>query len=266
LVYGAYSGARFIIVGTPSGISLSPEGGSHQSLIAPSLGIETPNVVYCEPCFGKELEWIFFESVRRILTQRNPFIVYLRLSTKTIHQDLFFRYALHDTDEKTLRKMVIKGGYRLIDHSGNDAYDPSTNVVNIFASGVMLPEAINASNSLKQQDIFANVINVTSPDLLYQGFYLTRNINMKGSDTRAACHMATLIPAQERKVPIITVMDGHPHALSFLGSIFGAELLPLGVCQFGQSGSQKELYNHYDISERAIVQAARHSLQYTIYD
>jgi len=256
LVYGAYSGARFIIVGTPSGISLSPEGGSHQSLIAPSLGIQTPNVVYCEPCFGRELEWIFLESVRRILTQRNALIVYLRLSTKSIPQELFQRYALQNRDEPELRKMVIKGGYRLIDHSGNADYDPRTNVVNIFASGVMVPEAIKASTMLKEQNIFANVINVTSPDLLYQGFYLTRNLNMKDHDTRAACHVATLIPPRERRVPLITVMDGHPHALSFLGSIFGAEVLPLGVIQFGQSGSQKDLYNHYDINESAIVQAA----------
>jgi len=256
--YGAYAGAKFIIVGTPSGITLGPEGGSHQSAAAPSLGMQLPNVIYYEPCFGKELEWIFLDALRRILDPLDPSIIYLRLSTKAIAQDLFERYALKDRTEPTVREMVIKGGYRLVDYSYEPDYDPQENAVNILALGAMIPEAINASTTLKEQGIFANVINVTSPDLLYQEFYANGVTTMKGTESGAVTHLGTLIPKAERRVPMITLIDGHPLTLSFLGSIFGTELLPLGVTRFGQSGARKDLYDHYDINERAIIQAARY--------
>ncbi len=61
LIYGTYSGARFVVAGTPSGVSLSREGGAHQSAITASIGSELPGLAYWEPCYALETEWVLLE-------------------------------------------------------------------------------------------------------------------------------------------------------------------------------------------------------------
>lgn len=260
LTYGVYSESKFIFAGTPSGISLSREGGAHQSFITPSIGMEMPNLVYYEPCFGQEVEWILLASLRNLLDRQRGKSVYLRLSTVPIDQSLFPGQVRVD-DEELLSQDVLRGGYRIVDYRNGPEYRTEENVANIFACGVMTPVAIEASEILVQRGMHANVVNVTSPDLLYRGWKDVSRVRAKRTATRSSCHLERLIPDQERKCPIITVMDGHSHALAFLGSVFGTRTVPLGVDEFGQTGSREELYEHYGISVSSIVEAVQSALE-----
>lgn len=257
LTYAAYTESKFIFAGTPSGITLSAEGGAHQSLITPSIGMEMPNMVYYEPTFAQELEWIFLSGLRNLLDRKRGQIVYLRLSTRPVSQTLFpIPQGQDQQATETLREAVLRGGYRITDYQTQSPYSPSDNVLNIFTCGVMVPEALEASRRLRQEGLFANVIVVTSPDLLYRGWQQANKLRMKNPGIRFTFHLERLIPDEERQVPIVTVQDGHSHALSFLGSVFGTKTICLGVDEFGQSGSAGELYEHYDIGVKAISQAA----------
>ncbi len=254
LTYGVYSESKFIFAGTPSGVSLSREGGAHQSFITPSIGMEMPNLVSYEPCFGQEVEWILLASLRNLLDRLHGRSVYLRLSTVPVDQSLFGEQVPVD-DAELLRQDVLRGGYRIVDYRKRPEYKTEVNVANIFSCGVMTPVAIEASKRLVQQGMHANVVNVTSPDLLYRGWKDVRRVRAKRMGTRSSCHLERLIPDQERKCPIITVVDGHSHTLAFLGSVFGTRTVPLGVDEFGQTGSREQLYEHYGISASSIVEA-----------
>ena len=254
LHYAIYNGAKFILVGTPSGISLSSEGGLHQSLMPPSFGIESPRISYFEPCFAQEVEWILLDRLRRIFEEPDAESLYLRLSTVPQPQNLF------PAPTAELRQNVLRGGYRLVDRRGQPGYQPGANVVNLFTCGAMVPLAVDASKDLAGDDLFVNVINVTSPDLLHRGWLNAARSRMNGR--LATHHLEQLIPADERRCPLVTVMDGHPHALSFLGSVFGARTVALGVEQYGQSGSRAELYNYYQIGLRSMVQAIIEAIGY----
>ncbi len=253
LNYGLYCKSKFIFVGSPSGISLSREGGAHQSVITPSIGTELPHLVYYEPCFGQELEWILLASLRNLLDRKHGTSVYLRLSTVPVDQALFPAESGAETEQ--LRRSVLRGGYRLVDHAGHPKYRPGGNVANIFACGVMVPVALEASQELARRGILANVVNMTSPALLYRGWRQATRLRAKSPGIRSTPLLEHLIPDAERKCPIVTVMDGHSHGLSFLGSVFGTRTVSLGVDEFGQTGSREELYQHYGISTSAIVEA-----------
>jgi pyruvate dehydrogenase E1 component len=258
LTYAAYTESKFIFAGTPSGITLSPEGGAHQSLITPSIGMEMPNLVYYEPTFAQELEWIFLAGLRNLLDRKRGQILYLRLSTRPVPQNLF--PANRQTPPQRLaglRQDVLRGGYRLLEHGSDPRYIPGKNVLNIFTCGVMVVDALEAGRKLSQEGIFANVIVVTSPDLLFRGWQHANKLKMKNPGTRFTFHLESLIPRSERHLPIVTVLDGHSHALSFIGSVFGSRALCLGVDEFGQSGQTEELYDHYRIGVKAISRAAR---------
>ena len=257
LVYAAYCKSKFICIGTPSGVSLGSEGGAHQSIIVPGIGLQMPNVVYYEPAFAKELQWIFLTALKNLLDREHGKSVYLRLSTKPIPQDLF-----PGDSDVSLKDRVLKGGYRLIDHSLEPDYRVGQNVVNIFAVGVMVPEAVEASRLLSQEGIFANVIVVTSPDLLYRGYREANALRAENPKTKVSSYLEHLASdagadaKQKSGIPAVTVMDGHSHTLSFIGGALGTRVAALGVDEFGQSGSYQELYHAYDISTESIVKAA----------
>jgi pyruvate dehydrogenase E1 component len=254
LTYALYNGSKFIFAGTPSGVSLSREGGAHQSLITPSIGMELPDLVYCEPCFAKELEWMLLAGLRNLLDRRRGRSVYLRLSTVPIDQSLF--PALEAPEgEAALMRQVVRGGYRLRDHGGSPDYDPGENVANILACGVMVPVALEASRQLAERGILANVVSMTSPNLLYRGWRQAVQLRRTHAHLRPACQLERLIPEPERGSPIVTVIDGHSHTLSFVGGVFGAPTVPLGVDTFGQTGSRQELYDHHGIGVSAVVRA-----------
>ena len=249
LIYALYSGAKFVFAGTPSGITLAPEGGAHQSTITPSIGAELPNLRTYEPCFACEVEWALSEGIRACFDRKNGKATYLRLSTKPIEQKLLAP-ALQRLGEDGLRQQALAGGYRLCDWREGGAQLAGQPVVQIAASGAMIPEACAAAAYLWQEGVAANVLNLTSPRLLFEAWRATNG------QAQHSPLFDWLIPPAERKAPIITVQDGSSHSLAWLGSVFGAPVTPLGVDEFGQSGGRTDLYRHFQIDWEAIADAA----------
>ncbi|MXY19703.1 MAG: pyruvate dehydrogenase [Dehalococcoidia bacterium] len=251
-VYSVYSGAKFIVVGTPSGVSLSPEGGAHQSQITPSIGTEMSELDFYEPCFGQELEWIMLAALEQIRQRSRS--TYLRLTSKRVDQGLL--KVPEDPEARgRLRQQVLNGAYRLVDRSASPGYDPDANVVHIMASGAMIPEAVAASNALRDEGIFANVVNVTGPGPLYRSFQRSVYDSMDGQGS-LDMFMADSISPDARNAPVVTVVDGHPHSLAWIGSALKTLVIPVGVTEFGQSGSRDELYREYRIDKDSIMAAS----------
>lgn len=256
LIHGLYSGARFVVVGTPSGISLSTEGGAHQSTVTPSLGIELPGLMAYEPCFAREVEWTLLAALRACCEPERGRATYLRLSTKPIEQALL-EPALARLGEDTLRAQVLAGGYRLLDWRTEAPGSGREYVVQLATTGAMVPEVVAAARLLHAEGVAANVLNLTSPGRIYRELTAARRRAVLDT-TRlpTAGRLEALIPPEERAAPIVTVHDGASHALAFLGGAFGARVVALGVDQFGQSGSRAELYAHAGIDADSIVNAA----------
>ena len=255
-VYSVYAGAKFIVVGTPSGITLAPEGGAHQSLTTPSIGMEMPELDFYEPCFGQELEWIILSALERIrLRERST---YLRLTSMRVDQSLFA--PPEDPEERErLRRQVLAGAYRLVDRRREPGYQPNSNVVHIMASGAVVPEAVEAGHRLNDEGIMANVINVTGSGPLYSRFQ--ESVRAAVRCEPAPAFMSDVIAVDEREAPIVTVVDGHPHSLAWVGSALNTRTLPLGVTSFGQSGSRSELYREYEIDAASIMAACFAALE-----
>jgi len=239
LYHALYAGGKFIVVATPSGVSLSPEGGAHQSVITPGIGVALPAIAYYEPAFALEVEWIVLHALAGILDREHGESLYLRLSTKPVEQ------SLAPVPSAEYRERVLRGGYRLVDARDEPDWDPEGNAVHLFATGVMVPEAVEAARLLRADGLLASVFVVTSPDKLYRGL----------RDPRP--YLEELVGAEEEDVPIVSVLDGHSHGLAFLGSALAVPQLSLGVDTFGQSGSRRDLYAHYGVDAPAIAQAAR---------
>jgi pyruvate dehydrogenase E1 component len=252
-IYAAYSQAKFIVVGTPSGISLSAEGGAHQSIITAGIGLQLPGVTCYEPAFALELEWILLHALAALQDQRQSKSAYLRLSTKPLDQALF-NALLEKRTADDLRSEVLKGGYRLLDSRAEEGYQPGHKVVHLFASGAMIPEAVAAARQLRTQHIFANVFNVTSGDLLFHDYLAAQRERMRGQQRQS--WVEELVSSQERVAPVVTVHDAHPHTLAFIGGALSTRMINLGVTEFGQSGSQADLYQRYGIAQEHIVEAA----------
>ncbi len=254
-IYALYSGSKFIVAGTPSGISLSPEGGAHQSAVTPSLGIELPNLNYFEPCYAQELAWMMLDAVRDCCDRVNGKASYLRLSTKPIEQRPFHN-ALARLGEEKLRQQVLAGGYRLLDWREEREALHKEYLVHIISTGAMIPEALAAAHVLHEEGIPANVINLTSPRRLFEAWQQMSWGNGATSFTSGEAPFEWLIPMNERHAPIIILNDGASHAHAWLGSVFGSVVMPLGVDQFGQSGARDDLYHHFGIGTDHIVDAA----------
>jgi pyruvate dehydrogenase E1 component len=236
LYHALYCGARFIVVATPSGVTLAPEGGAHQSVITPGIGVALPDIAYYEPAFAREVEWVLLAGLRAVADRRES--LYLRLSTAPVDQ----RLAPPADDGQ--RRAVLAGGYRLIDGRVADGWHPEA-AVHLFATGAVVPQAIVAAQRLREHGAFPNLFVVTSPDHLYRGLREPRP------------YLETLVGADEEDVPVVSVLDGHSHALAFLGGALGVPQLALGVDTFGQSGTRQDLYRHYGIDADAIVGAAQ---------
>jgi pyruvate dehydrogenase E1 component len=255
IVYGGYVGSRFVLVGTPSGISLSREGGAHQSLVTPGIGIETPGLLYAEPCFARELEWLLLDGLRALQAPEGE-ILYLRLTTKPVDQEPFSA-ALERRGEEGLRADVLAGGYRLREPDEGD------DRVLIAACGAIVPEALAAAGQLEEEEgVAATVLALSSPDRLYRDWRESRLEPLRTARAPVqTSHLERLLRDDERGLPVVTVIDGASHALSFLGSALGSRCVPLGVDRFGQAGSQPALYRAYDLSADAIATAALVALE-----
>jgi pyruvate dehydrogenase E1 component len=244
-IYGVYSGSRFILVGTPSGVSLAPEGGAHQSVVTPSIGVALPGVIYWEPCFAQELEWILLHALEQLHAKR-PTSTYLRLSTLGIDQSLF-----PDDDAEQLRSQVLTGSYVIRDYTEMSRARPG-NRVEIWATGVTVVSAIHAAEELVHDGVYARVVNCVSPGLIHTNWH--QRVRQAILDLRKT-------RSDERRMPVVTVIDGHPSSLSWVGSMLGVPAFPLGVSDFGQSGLPDELHRHFGIDAESISYAAYVALE-----
>ena len=253
-IYGLYNASRFIVVGTPSGVTLAPEGGAHQSAITSSIGIELPGVTFAEPAYAGTLDWLLCDGIDR-LTAPEGDSLYLRLSTRPIDQRPFMELR-ERTNEDDLRAGVLAGGYRLIDNDLLAARGAP--VVHLAASGAVMPEVVEAAALLAVEGVAANVIDITSADRLYRSWHavVRRAILNASIPYLENTHLAALIPIMQRRAPIVTITDAASHSLAWLGSCFGMRTVALGVDEFGQSGTIGELYEHLGFSSGHIVSAA----------
>jgi pyruvate dehydrogenase E1 component len=273
-IYSVYSGARFIVAGTPSGITLAPEGGAHQSTITASVGLELPGVTFIEPAYGTALDWLLCGALQGIATANAAALgptrdgtpvmedgsYYFRLTTRGIDQQPF-QAARDRLGDAVLRRQVLAGAYRLVD-AGQPA--DGTPMVHLAGCGAVLPEVLAAAAELAEEGIAANVVDVTSVDRLYRAWQRT---------LRQGVRTATVpsIPGALRtafggeafggrafgdRAPIVTVHDAASHTLSWLGSALGVPAVSLGVDGFGQSGTVSDLYRAHDLDSGSIVNAA----------
>jgi pyruvate dehydrogenase E1 component len=244
--FGMYAGGQSILVGTPSGVTLAPEGGAHQSIVTPSLGIAQPRCIAWEPAFGQDLEWLLLDALGR-LGRLDGTSAYLRLSTRPIDQDLA-RVPEAGPERERRRAEVLRGGYVLRTAPGRPQ-------VTLVGMGVILPEVLAAAEELAREGIEADVVCLTSADLVFRAVQARKGLQDGDDDV-----LGIILPP-DRTAPIVAVLDGHPHALSFLSGVGGAPVASLGVSDFGQSGDVDDLYRHFGIDVDTIVGAAVDLLQ-----
>ena len=244
LIYGLYSASKFIFAGTPSGTSLSPEGGAHQSAVTASLGVELPNLDFYEPCFALETEWALLEGLRQCCDRVNGRSTYLRLSTKAVNQALM-KPALDRLGKIELARQALAGGY-VIHEAGIQAP-----LVHLVTCGAMVPEVLAAADYLENEGVGVNVLHMVNPRRAYEDWQTHRR---NDADDRAH-HLATLIPPAQRSAPIVTVLDGASHSLAWVGSVFGQITTSLGVDKFGLSGGRSDVYRYMHIDVDSIIAA-----------
>ncbi|MFI7281096.1 transketolase-like TK C-terminal-containing protein [Micromonospora chersina] len=261
-LYGTYSGSRFVVAGTPSGITLAPEGGAHQSTITASVGLELPGVTFCEPAYAGSLDWLLCDALGQIAGGAAPAATaapaedgayYFRLSTRPMDQAPF-EAARARLGDAVLRRQVVAGAYRLVD--AHEAYPHLADapVVQLAASGAVLPEVLAAAAELAEEGVAAHVVDVTSLDRLYRAWQRTLRQGVRTATVPSV--PGALRSAFADRVPVVTVHDAASHAMAWLGSALGAPAVPLGVDEFGQSGSVTELYELHDLLPGSIVNAA----------
>jgi pyruvate dehydrogenase E1 component len=239
--FGLYTGAQSILVGTPSGVTLAPEGGAHQSIITPSVGIEQPRCTAWEPAFGQDLEWTLLDAISR-LGRPDGTSAYFRLSTRPIDQAL--AGVPEDAEQRERRRqLVLLGGYPLRRASSPPA-------ITIAAVGAVVPEAVAAAEELEQAGVATDVICLTSADLIFRALQGRQGLS---ADDDAI--LDELFPLA-RAAPMVSVLDGHPHTLSFLSAVRNVPIACLGVTDFGQSGDVGDLYRCFGIDTETIVGAA----------
>jgi pyruvate dehydrogenase E1 component len=238
--YGIYAGGQSILVGTPSGVTLAPEGGAHQSIKTPSIGLEQPGCVSYEPAFALEVEWTLLACMA-MLGRPDGQSSYLRLSTRPVEQGLA-DLPQDPAARERRRQHVVAGAYTLRASARPD--------VTIVAMGALVTEALHAADRLVEMDVAAEVVCVTSPGRLFEALR-----SRQGQGDAPSWILDQVFPAA-RSAPMITVLDGHPHTLTFLSSINQVATKSLGVGRFGQVGSLEAVYRHHGIDTDSIVRAA----------
>ena len=301
LYYNAYWRAGFIMMGTPSGVSLSAEGAQHSW----KSDIQMPNLITWEPLFAREMEWVLADAIARHMTRQNEgrSAVYVRGTTVGLQQSLLldnlrrsarFKAELPAgtklkpagagadwggaqdeaalaplTDEEilgALREDCLKGGYYLIDWRGYEGYEPGDNVVQIFTMGAPSTGAIEAAELLLERGIFANVIVVSSPDLLLglhahendyahlkQGLAISGDLHAVAG---AGDSQGGLVSLAGRRVPVVAVFDGEPGILDNIGSIVGVKQATLAVRRFSKCGRPDQVFAYHNLHAEGIVEAA----------
>ncbi len=254
LNYACYQDARFILVATPSGITLAPEGGAHQSIATPLIGMAQDGLATFEPTYADELATIMEWSLSYIqrsggdeqdvswLRDSEGGSVYLRLSTRSLEQPNRVLGGLE-------KDGVLAGGYWLKEP------DPGADLA-IAYTGVMAPEALAAWLEIRHRHPGAGLLAITSADRLNAGWNAAQKARQRGQYD-ALSHVESLLAPLARQAGLVTVIDGHPATLAWLGSVRGQRTESLGVEHFGQSGDTVDLYESYRINAAAIVEACQ---------
>jgi pyruvate dehydrogenase E1 component len=254
LNYACYQEARFILAATPSGITLAPEGGAHQSIATPLIGMAQDGLAAFEPAFVDELAVMLGFALRYIqkdedaepsarnwLRDETGGSVYLRLSTRPLEQP-------KRNIGPELRQAIIDGAYWL--------REPGPNAQLVVAyTGAVAPEAIEAVGLMAEDRRDIGLLAVTSADRLNAGWTSAQRARERGF-AHARSHIEKLLDGVPPHCGIVTVLDGHPATLAWLGSVKGNKTRSLGVEHFGQTGTIADLYRHYGIDCRAIMAAA----------
>lgn len=238
--FSIYAGGQSILIGTPSGVTLAAEGGAHQSIKTPSIGLEQPGCVSYEPAFAADVEWILLSCISRIGTPEGS-SSYLRLSTRPVDQTLACMPQDPAARERR-RRHVVAGAYVL--------RRAATPAVTLVGMGALVPDTLAAARRLADQGLGADVVCVTSPGLLFEALQARR-----GLAKSPTWILDQAFPA-ERATPMITVLDGHPHTLAFLAGVNSVAASALGVSRFGQVGSLDDVYRYHGIDTDSIVAAA----------
>jgi pyruvate dehydrogenase E1 component len=238
LNYACYQDARFMLVATPSGLTLGPEGGAHQSIYTPLIGIGQPGLTYFEPAFVDELSEVMRWSFGHMQADDGG-SVYLRLTTRALAQ-------VERTDD-AWREDALKGAYWLRPPG------PHADAAIVFC-GAVAPEVLQAAEQLAEDLPGLGVLNAVSPGLLHRDWMASRRGRWKGQE-RTASHAERLLGQLAPGAGLVTVVDASPATLSWLGGVLGQRVSSLGLDSFGQVGDLPDLYKHYRLDVDAIVEA-----------
>ena len=255
LNYACYQDARFLLVATPSGVTLAPEGGAHQSIGTPLIGMAQDGLCAFEPAFLDELAVIMrfaFDYIQRNgeddpdertwLRDQTGGSVYLRLSTRPLEQQ-------NRAMTPELAREIVDGGYWM--------RKPGPNAELVIAyTGALAPEAIESIGLMGEDRRDIGLLAITSADRLNAGWTAAQRARERGNKA-ARSHIERLFESLPPGCPLITVIDGHPTTLAWLGAVHGHRTRSLGVEHFGQTGSIAELYRHYGINAEGIMRAAQ---------
>ena len=237
LNYACYQDARFMLVATPAGITLAPEGGAHQSVSTPLIGMGQPGLISFEPAYADELATIMKWGFEYMQADDGG-SVYLRLSTRMVNQP----DRVMTTE---LEKNILKGAYWAIEPKNNTP-------LAIIYTGPVVPEVLDAFNALKEDIPGLGLLSITSSDRLYHDWQKS----LANSTNDPPSHIVSLLSKLEKNAAIITVQDGHPASLSWIGAASRRKVYSLGLTEFGQSGNLPDLYHTYGIDSDAIIQMA----------
>ena len=238
LNYGCYSDARFLLVGTPSGLTLGPEGGAHQSINTPLIGMGQPGLAYFEPAYADEVA-LFMRWAFEHMQKPDGSSVYLRLSTRQVPQ-----VKRAGTEWET---DALKGGYWLKQPT------PGAEAAIVF-TGAIAPDVLAAFDQLADDIPGLGVLNVTSPDVLHRDWSASKAARWTDKPMQM-CHAEDLLSVLAPDAGLVTVIDGSPGALSWLGGVTGMRVSPLGTDRFGQTGDLIDLYDTYRLDAVAIIDA-----------
>ncbi len=234
LNYGLYQDLRFILVATPSGLTLAPEGGAHQSVIEPLIGIGQPGLAAFEPAYADELTVLLRWALSEIQRDGGR-SVYFRLSTRPLAQP-------ERRIDDALAEAIVAGAYWLREPAGDAD-------LAIAYCGAVAPDAVAAHEAIAEDVPGAGLLAITSPGALYHDWQELLRTGRPGTAERL---LARLRPG----AALVTVTDGHPATLSWLGAVARRPIVPLGVDRFGQTGDIPDLYREYDLDRDAIIDAA----------
>ena len=239
LNYGCYQDARFLLVATPSGLTLGPEGGAHQSINSPLIGIGQPGLTYFEPVFADELALVMRWAFEHLQAEDGE-SVYLRLTTRAVEQVA--------RDGRDWEADALRGGYWLKPPAPNSE-------AAIAFTGAIAPEVLQAWEALADDLPGLGLLNVTSPDLLHRGWSAARAQRWTHGGAERS-HVETLLAPLSPMAGLVTIIDGSPSTLSWLGGVRGMRTSPLGTDRFGQTGDLPDLYRTYRLDADAIIDAA----------